>query len=76
MSLIAASFDERLARRILYGEGREVEAALNFFERHEPATLEEAAELLESYGPVTSRAFEHIAEGWSIHRHMRGMPGD
>ena len=76
MSLIATSFDERLARRILQGEGNEVQAAVTLFERHDPVTLEDAVGLLEAYGSVTPQAFEHAAEAWDIFWHLRDMPCD
>lgn len=76
MSLISTSIDERLARRILQLEGNEVRAAVAFYERHQPATLDDAARLLESYGPMTPEAFDAVAMAWDVYWHLKDMPGD
>lgn len=76
MALTATSWDERLTRRILQGEGSEVQAAVTFFEHHDPVTLDEAVELLEPYGRVTPEAFEQLARAWSIYWHQRYMSWD
>ncbi|MQA74754.1 MAG: hypothetical protein GEU88_10520 [Solirubrobacterales bacterium] len=76
MPCVSTTFDVRLARRVLLGEGREVEAALAFFERNDPATLEEAVGLLEAHGRITPQAFEHAAKAWDMYWNLRGAPCD
>lgn len=76
MPVVSQTFDERLARRVLWAEGNEVQAAITFFDHREPVTLEDAVAQLEAYGPITSQAFEHAAKAWDIYWHLRDMPGD
>jgi sirohydrochlorin ferrochelatase len=76
MSLTASTYDERLARRILRGEGGEVKAAITFLERQEPVTLEQAVDLLETYGRVPPVALEHFVKAWSIYWQFRDTPCD
>jgi hypothetical protein len=76
LPLVATTFDERLARRVLLGEGDEVRAATTFLERHDPATLEEAVTLLEAYGRVSPKAFDHLVEAWSVYWLLRDTPCD
>ena len=51
-------------------------AAVTFFERHQPATFEEAAGLLESYGRGAPQAFDAAASAWDMYWHRRDMPCD
>jgi hypothetical protein len=76
MPIISPSFDERAARRVLDHGDNAVEAALALFERHTPATLSEAAQLIEQHGPVTPAAFDAVAQAFDIYWHLRDMPLD
>lgn len=76
MSLVSTSFDERLARRILRCEGNEVTAAMTLFERQAPVTMDDAMNLLETYGPISPQAFDHAVTAWDTYWHLRDMPGD
>lgn len=70
------SYDERLARALLAGDDDDVQAAVTLFERHGPASLAEALELVTAYGTLSPEAFDRFSRAYDIHRHVSDMPGD
>lgn len=76
MRNVCGTYNERLARRILAGEGREVQAGVTFFERNSPVTFDDAVCMLEAHGRITPRVLEHVSRAWDIYWQLRDMPGD
>lgn len=76
MPNVCSTYDERLARRIVAGEGREVQAATTFFERNSPVTFDDAIGMLEPHGQVTPSVLEHASRAWDVYWQLRDMPGD
>jgi len=71
-----ASYDARLAQRILAGDDDAVALAVTLFERHDPPTLSRAVELVRTYGDFAPGVFDRISQAYDMHRHLRNMPCD
>jgi hypothetical protein len=68
--------DQRLIWSVRVGARDGAAAALALFERWDPATLDEAVELVCPDRRPTSEAFDAIADTWARYRHIRQLPWD
>ena len=76
MPILLTDYEKRQAQRVLDCEQGSVEAALALFERHDPATLAEAAHLIETQGQLTAEAFDHLTQAFDRYWHLRDMPSN
>ena len=67
--------DERLAQVVTAGGSRAVEAALELFERREPASFSDAVKLVSSRGVPGPAAFDAMADAWETIRSSGTSPG-
>jgi hypothetical protein len=71
-----ATYEERLCMRILGCGPDAVEAAVALMERHEPASLEDALELIPNRADLTPHCQRALTEAWDRYFHISGMSWD
>ncbi len=72
----AASYEGRLAGRILEGAADASQAAMRLLEHCNPQTLDGAVALLATQGTVTVDAFDRVADAWETYRHFKDLSWD
>jgi len=72
----AASYDARLAQRVLLGGRNAEQAAMALLERCQPETLDAALGLLAGHGRLTADAFDRVADAWTTFRHIKHLSWD
>lgn len=71
-----ASYEARLARRVLLGGASAPQAAMTLLECHRPETIEAAAALLGEHGRVSVAAFDCLADAWATYQHLKDLGWD
>lgn len=71
-----ATYEERLGMCILRCGPDAVEAAVALMERHDPASFEDALELVPSNANLTPHCRRALTEAWDRYFHISGMSWD
>jgi len=71
-----ATYEGRLCARILRGGPDAADAAVALMERHDPASFEDALELIPNRANLTPHCQRALTEAWDRYFHISGMSWD